>query len=276
MASFAVPSPKTSALFAAQPNHKQNSSPKLRNNSVVQFQSDLKSSRALVAGSSSLGFQTSKKNQINRLRVSAQLSKVALQESKVTPSSEKATKTTSSETTIPDDATITAFMNQVAELVQLVDSRDIVELELKQQGCEVVIRKKEALAPPPSSQVVMMQSPQPQAIYQSPPPPPQAAPAASGPPPSAAAPPAAPAKPKSSHPPLKSPMAGTFYRAPAPGAPAFVKVGDKVKKGQVVCIIEAMKLMNEIEADQDGTVVDIVAEDGKPVSLDTPLIVIEP
>lgn len=282
MASFAVPSAKTSALFAVQPNPKQNPSPKHRNNSVALFQSDLKSSRALVAGSSSRGFQTSKKSQKDGTRVyaQAQLNKVvALQKTNSSPSSEKATKTTPSETTIPvpDDATITAFMNQVAELVQLVDSRDIVELELKQQGCEVVIRKKEALAPPPSSPMMMMQSPPPQAMYQSLPPPPQAAPAATGPPPSAsAAPPPAAAKPKSSHPPLKSPMAGTFYRSPAPGAPAFVKVGDKVKKGQVICIIEAMKLMNEIEADQDGTVADIVAEDGKPVSLDTPLIVIEP
>ncbi|KAI3504691.1 hypothetical protein L1887_26354 [Cichorium endivia] len=273
MASFTVPSPKTSALFAAQPNHKQNPSPKHRNNSVVIFQSDLKSTRALIAGSSSRGFQTSRKNQKYGMRVSAQLNEVTLQKSNSSPSSEKATKTTSSEP-IPDDATITAFMNQVAELVQLVDSRDIVELELKQQGCEVVIRKKEALAPPPASPMVMMQSPPPHAMYQSLPPPPAAAPAASGPPPSASS--APPAKPKSSHPPLKSPMAGSFYRSPAPGAPAFVKVGDKVKKGQVVCIIEAMKLMNEIEADQDGTVIDILAEDGKPVSLDTPLLVIEP
>ncbi|KAL4566479.1 hypothetical protein LXL04_030594 [Taraxacum kok-saghyz] len=283
MASFTVPSPKTSALFAVQPNHKQNPSPKHRNNSVALFQSDVKSSCALIAGSSSRGFQTSKKNQKDGIRVSAQLNKVvALQKTNSSPPSSEKSKntTTQSEPTIPvpDDATITAFMNQVAELVQLVDSRDIVELELKQQGCEVVIRKKEALAPPPSSPMVMMQSPQPQAMYQSIPPPPQAAPPSSGPAPSASPPPppSTPSKPKSSHPPLKSPMAGTFYRAPAPGAPSFVKVGDKVKKGQVICIIEAMKLMNEIEADQDGTVVDIVAEDGKPVSLDTPLIVIEP
>ncbi|KAK9141114.1 hypothetical protein Scep_010795 [Stephania cephalantha] len=81
---------------------------------------------------------------------------------------------------------------------------------------------------------------------------------------------------KSSHPPLKSPMAGTFYRSPGPGQPAFVKVGDKVQKGQSLCIIEAMKLMNEIEADQSGKIVEILLEDGKPVSVDTPLFVIEP
>ncbi|KAK1306487.1 hypothetical protein QJS10_CPA10g01956 [Acorus calamus] len=81
---------------------------------------------------------------------------------------------------------------------------------------------------------------------------------------------------KSSLPPLKCPMAGTFYRCSGPGEPPFVKVGDKVQKGQVICIIEAMKLMNEIEADQSGTVIEILAEDGKPVSVDMPLLVIEP
>lgn len=107
---------------------------------------------------------------------------------------------------------------------RLVDSRDIMELELKQQGCEVLIRKKEALPQPPAAPMVMMQSPQPQAMYQSPP---QFAPASAPPAPSVStpAPPApTPAKPKSSHPPMKCPMAGTFYRSPAPGAPSFVKV----------------------------------------------------
>ncbi|XP_034706420.1 biotin carboxyl carrier protein of acetyl-CoA carboxylase 2, chloroplastic-like isoform X1 [Vitis riparia] len=90
-------------------------------------------------------------------------------------------------------------------------------------------------------------------------------------------PPPAPAKTsESSHPPLKCPMAGTFYRSPGPGEPPFVMVGDKVQKGQVVCIIEAMKLMNEIEADQSGTMTEILAEDGKPVSIDRPLLVIAP
>ncbi|KAL1566363.1 Biotin carboxyl carrier protein of acetyl-CoA carboxylase 1, chloroplastic [Salvia divinorum] len=71
-------------------------------------------------------------------------------------------------------------------------------------------------------------------------------------------------------------MAGNFYRSPAPGAPPFVKVGDKVQKGQVICIIEAMKLMNDIEADHSGTVVEVLVDDGKPVSLDMPLFIIEP
>ncbi|KAK6925081.1 Biotin/lipoyl attachment [Dillenia turbinata] len=131
---------------------------------------------------------------------------------------------------------------------ELVDSRDIVELELKQTDYELTIRKKAALQPI-LSPVVMMQPPPARAMLP-PSPAPVAAPAASTPvasTPASASAPSAPAKPKSSHPPLRCPMAGMFYRSPAPGAPPFVKVGDKVQKGQVVCIIEAMKLMNEIE-----------------------------
>ncbi|KAJ6936481.1 biotin carboxyl carrier protein of acetyl-CoA carboxylase 2 [Populus alba x Populus x berolinensis] len=179
------------------------------------------------------------------------------------------------ESKIPDVPSISAFMTQVSELVKLVDSRDITELQLKQSGCELIIRKKEALQQSePAAPVLPMQPPYPHAMF---PASPIAAPA-----PAPASPSSAPALPppakasSSSHPPLKCPMAGTFYRSPAPGEPPFVKVGDKVQKGQVVCIIEAMKLMNEIEADQSGTITEIVAEDGKPVSVDTPLFVIAP
>ena len=73
---------------------------------------------------------------------------------------------------------------------------------------------------------------------------------------------------------LKAPMVGTFYRAAAPGAKSFVEVGDSVKKGQTVCIIEAMKLMNEIEADADGIVKAVLAENGQPVEYGEPLFVI--
>ncbi|XP_011013395.1 PREDICTED: biotin carboxyl carrier protein of acetyl-CoA carboxylase, chloroplastic isoform X2 [Populus euphratica] len=203
-------------------------------------------------------------------------SEVTLQESKdAKPSNEP------SPPSLATEESISEFISQVSSLVKLVDSRDIVELQLKQLDCELLIRKKEALPLPPShSQVVMMHSP--------PPPPapvmPAATPAASAaapaaassPSPSAISPSPSSKSVKSSLPPLKCPMAGTFYRSPAPGEPSFVKVGDKVQKGQVVCIIEAMKLMNEIEADQTGTIVEILAEDGKPVSVDTPLFVIEP
>jgi len=74
---------------------------------------------------------------------------------------------------------------------------------------------------------------------------------------------------------VKSPMVGTFYRAPSPGAKPFVEVGDQVKAGQTVCIIEAMKLLNEIECDKDGVVKAILAENGQPVEFGEPLFVIE-
>ncbi|GFQ00385.1 biotin carboxyl carrier protein of acetyl-coa carboxylase 1 chloroplastic [Phtheirospermum japonicum] len=166
------------------------------------------------------------------------------------------------------EESISEFINQVASLVKplfvietieqdeakrltrvggLVDSKDIVELELKQLDCELLIRKKEALTPPPSAPITYVQSqPQPAALppVSTPSPVPTAAPS---PAPTPAPSPTKAQPPKSSHPPLKCPMAGTFYRSPGPGEPPFVKVGDKVKKGQVLCIIEAMKLMNEIE-----------------------------
>lgn len=201
-------------------------------------------------------------------------SEVPLQEAKdAKPSNEP------SPPSLATEESISEFISQVSSLVKLVDSRDIVELQLKQLDCELLIRKKEALPLPPShSPVVMMHSPSPPPVM------PAATPAASAAAPAAASNPSpsaiSPSPPsksvKSSLPPLKCPMAGTFYRSPAPGEPSFVKVGDKVQKGQVVCIIEAMKLMNEIEADQTGTIVEILAEDGKPVSVDTPLFVIEP
>ncbi|CAL9111504.1 unnamed protein product [Musa acuminata var. zebrina] len=167
---------------------------------------------------------------------------------------------------------ISEFMTQVANIVKLVDSRDIVELQLKQNDCELIIRKKEAFPQPPAPAPIVMQAPAAPAYIPSEVPPPPAARAL----PSPAAASSAPKASKSSHPPLKSPMAGTLYRSPGPGLPPFVKPGDKVNKGQILCIIEAMKLMNEIEADHAGTVVEILVEDGKPVVIDQPIFIIEP
>ncbi|MCI0546570.1 MAG: acetyl-CoA carboxylase biotin carboxyl carrier protein [Candidatus Rokubacteria bacterium] len=93
------------------------------------------------------------------------------------------------------------------------------------------------------------------------------------------APPGAPAAPESPPAPeghvVKSPMVGTFYRAPSPDAAPFVEIGDTVKAGQTICINEAMKLMNEIEADQDGVIKAILVENGQPVEYGEPLIVFE-
>ncbi|KAJ4912165.1 hypothetical protein Rs2_06786 [Raphanus sativus] len=193
------------------------------------------------------------------------------------PSAEGKDTNSSKDSSSPDLATeesISEFLTQVTTLVKLVDSRDIVELQLKQLDCELLIRKKEALpqAQAPAPYVMMQQPNQPSYVQAT-------APAASPPPsstPASLPAPSSPSPAKSSLPTVKSPMAGTFYRSPGPGEPPFIKVGDKVQKGQVLCIVEAMKLMNEIESDQTGTVVDIVAEDGKPVSLDTPLFVVQP
>lgn len=75
---------------------------------------------------------------------------------------------------------------------------------------------------------------------------------------------------------IKSPMIGTFYQSPNPEAGPFVQVGDKVKKGQTVCIIEAMKLFNEIESDHTGTIVEMLVDDASPVEFDQPLFSIDP
>ncbi|CAN8256200.1 unnamed protein product [Cochlearia groenlandica] len=180
-------------------------------------------------------------------------------------------------TNVTELTQVSDFMAKVSGLLKLVDSRDIVELELKQLDCEIVIRKKEALqqqtAPPAP---VYHSMPPPMAGFSMPPPsqPVSASPALVSAVETAKQ--ITTTSPSPSGPPLKSPMAGTFYRSPGPGEPPFVKVGDKVKKGQVVCIIEAMKLMNEIEAEKSGTITELLAEDGKPVSIDTPLFSIVP
>ncbi|KAK7295437.1 hypothetical protein RJT34_18346 [Clitoria ternatea] len=292
MASFTVPCPKCSSF----PHLGLNSQTPERNMNMVSF--GLKKSLSfgsLSGDSASNGVQCHNRKQFSAWKLQAQPKKAATVENSSNSApglgngpgaaspKEKADHNgkPSGPSTTADAASISAFMNQVSDLVKLVDSRDIVELQLKQADCELMIRKKEALQPPPAAAV----APTPQPYYAYPtnplpaPPPPVAAPgpAPASPPPSKAAP-ALPAgkTSTSSHPPLKCPMAGTFYRSPAPGEPPFVKVGDKVKKGQVICIIEAMKLMNEIEADQSGTVAEVIAEDGKPVSVDSPLFVIVP
>ena len=105
----------------------------------------------------------------------------------------------------------------------------------------------------------------------------EATPAPAAPAPSAApaAPSAAPASNSPSGTQVTSPMVGTFYRAPSPGADPFVEVGTQVKKGDTLCIIEAMKLLNEIEAEVSGTVKEILVDNGSPVEFGQPLFVIE-
>ncbi|MGQ7247537.1 acetyl-CoA carboxylase biotin carboxyl carrier protein [Halomonas sp. V046] len=92
--------------------------------------------------------------------------------------------------------------------------------------------------------------------------------------PAAAAEPAVEAGPSYQGNAILSPMVGTFYRSPAPGAKTFVEIGSTVKKGDTVCIVEAMKMMNQIEADRDGVIEAVLVEDGEPVEFDQPLVVI--
>ena len=102
---------------------------------------------------------------------------------------------------------------------------------------------------------------------------PVAAPAAA--PAAASAAPAAAETPVGNYKPLKAPMIGTFYRSSGPESPVFVQVGDMVEKGQVICIIEAMKLFNEIEAEESGRIVKALVENATPVEYDQPLFLIE-
>ena len=147
-------------------------------------------------------------------------------------------------------------LRKLKKLIDLVEESGIAELEIT-EGEEKVKIVKSGSAPA--------------AIAYAPPPPVHAASAtASAPAPSTEQ---AEAAPPDGHP-VKSPMVGTFYRTPSPDAKAFVEVGQSVKEGQIICIIEAMKLMNEIECDKSGTVKAILVENGQPVEYGQPLFII--
>ncbi len=158
-------------------------------------------------------------------------------------------------------------LRKIKTLIELVEESGISELEVKEGEESVRISRQPGGMPPPAHYYA--------------PPPPLAAPAA--PAPVAAAPAAAPAAPAAPAPKaadnrhiIKSPMVGTFYRSPSPGAKPFVEVGQTVKAGQTLCIIEAMKMLNQIEADRAGVVVEVLADNEKPVEFDQPLFAIDP
>jgi acetyl-CoA carboxylase biotin carboxyl carrier protein len=167
-------------------------------------------------------------------------------------------------------------IQDIQKLMEMLDKSNLEELELETGGMKVRLLKHRN-SPPPSPaqpQVIMMGPPMPAAPHYSPPIPPPS-PAAPIPQAAASEPSPAPAKPVNVIE-VKSPMVGTFYRAPAPGAEPFVKIGDRVRKGQTLCIIEAMKLMNEIESEVDGTLVDILPENAQPVEYGEVLFHVEP
>ncbi len=151
--------------------------------------------------------------------------------------------------------------SELRQLVAALDQTDIAELTLKNPQFELTLRK--ATAP---SQAVVLSSDTATAATM-----PPAAPMVSSEPAAepVAAPPAASASDLYE---ITSPMVGTFYRAPAPDEPPFVDTGDRIKPGQTVCIIEAMKLMNELEAEISGEIVEILVQNAEPVEFGQPLM----
>jgi acetyl-CoA carboxylase biotin carboxyl carrier protein len=153
-------------------------------------------------------------------------------------------------------------LKELKEILQILEDQEITEFELEQEGTKLRVRRG---GPSPASPV---------------PPPPRSGALAT---PLAEAAPEPEAPPLSPAPPVesgltivKSPIVGTFYRAPDPNQPPFVSVGDSVKVGQVLCIIEAMKLMNEIEAEVAGEIVKVHHESGQPVQYGEPLFTVRP
>ncbi|EPS0984211.1 acetyl-CoA carboxylase biotin carboxyl carrier protein [Vibrio vulnificus] len=145
-------------------------------------------------------------------------------------------------------------IRKIKKLIELVEESGIAELEISEGEESVRI----------SRHGQMMAAPAPMHY---------AAPVAAAPVATAEAAPAAAAVPAGHQ--VLSPMVGTFYRSPSPDAKAFIEVGQSVTAGQTLCIVEAMKMMNQIEADKSGVVTAILVEDGQPVEFDQPLVVIE-
>lgn len=155
-------------------------------------------------------------------------------------------------------------IKQIQELVKLINKTSIGEITIEEDGTKITIKQKKD----PSQKIYTNAAPV------------AAAPVAATPAPVAAAAasaPTAPAAPKADNlVTIKSPMIGTFYRQAGPGKPLFVNVGDEVAPGKVVCIIEAMKLFNEIESEVKGKIVKVLVEDASPVEYDQPLFLVEP
>ena len=168
---------------------------------------------------------------------------------------------------------------EIQELIKQVNRSNISELKIKDGDFEITLRSKDYIE--------AVKSPKGNITVTAAPPVATTAPAAAPAPAPAAAPPAAAppaenaneskkAEKESKYITIKSPMIGTFYRAAGPDKEPFVKVGDTVSKGDVLCIIEAMKLFNEIESEYSGKIVKVLVEDSSPVEFDQPLFLLEP
>jgi len=161
-------------------------------------------------------------------------------------------------------------MNQkeLKDLIDFLVEKDITEFELERGDLKVRVKRgtEPVMVPAPASAPMQMVAPADAAR--------PAAPAAAAPPAPSAAP-AEPAEEAGLHI-VKSPIVGTYYEAPSPGSPPFIKVGDEVSAGQVLCIVEAMKLMNEIESDVAGEVVKILVTNNQPIEYGQSLFAIRP
>jgi acetyl-CoA carboxylase biotin carboxyl carrier protein len=163
-------------------------------------------------------------------------------------------------------------LRELKEILQILEEKEIAEFELEEEGMKLRIRKAAAspnhsAAPAPPVSFVHAVTPSAPNV---------AVPMPASPAPAPAEPPPVPTAEEQGLVTVKSPIVGTFYRAPDPGSSPFVNVGDRVRVGQVLCIIEAMKLMNEIEAEVAGEVVKVHHESGQPVQYGEPLFAIRP
>ncbi|WP_295118762.1 acetyl-CoA carboxylase biotin carboxyl carrier protein [uncultured Chitinophaga sp.] len=154
---------------------------------------------------------------------------------------------------------------QIQELIKMVNKSNISELSIEQDKFKITIKQKDA-----EGQIVAVPAMAPVQAYAQP----VAQVAATPQAPAAGTPAVAPVKDNLIT--IKSPMIGTFYRSAGPDKPPFVNVGDDVSAGKVVCIIEAMKLFNEIESEVSGKIVKILVDDASPVEYDQPLFLVEP
>jgi acetyl-CoA carboxylase biotin carboxyl carrier protein len=160
-------------------------------------------------------------------------------------------------------------LKEIQDLIKFVAKSGVSEVELESKGFKIVIKTGNEAAR--SEQPTYIQAHVPAQQYAAPPSQ-QAAPVASPAAPAENKPAAADAK----YITIKSPMIGTFYRSAGPDKPSFVNIGDEIKPGKVVCIIEAMKLFNEIESELSGKIVKVLVDDATPVEYDQPLFLVDP
>lgn len=156
-------------------------------------------------------------------------------------------------------------IRKIKKLIELLEESGIAEIEIKEGEEAVRISRMPAAGSAPMYPQYTHMANLPVAMAPQIEAPKAAAPAVEGPP----------AKPKPNEHVITAPMVGTFYASPSPGAKAFIEIGDEIKVGQVLCIIEAMKMMNQIEADKGGKVTSIMARNGDPVEFGQPLFVVE-